>query len=58
MDLQTNAPRTKDVFKRFKRGGTQLGDLDKDGDTKEPMKQAAKDAKKRPKPKNPFTRKD
>ena len=33
-------------------------DLDKDGDTKEPMKHAAKDAKKRPKPKNPFTRKD
>ena len=31
MDLPTNAPRTKDVFKRFKRGGTQLGDLDKDG---------------------------
>jgi len=33
-------------------------DLDKDGNTKEPMRQAAKDAKKRPKPKNPFTRKD
>jgi len=33
-------------------------DLDKDGDTKEPMRQAAKDAKKRPKSKNPFTRND
>jgi hypothetical protein len=33
-------------------------DLDKDGNTKEPMKEAAKDAKKKPKPKNPFTRKD
>ena len=43
MDLPTNAPRTKDVFKTNvkakeggkvrgrKRGGTQLGDLDKDG---------------------------
>ena len=43
MDLPTNAPRTKDVFKANvkakeggkvkgrKRGGTQLGDLDKDG---------------------------
>tara|TARA_Y100001972_G_C7536743_1_gene270255 strand:- start:63 stop:212 length:150 start_codon:yes stop_codon:yes gene_type:complete len=34
-------------------------DLDKDGDKKEPMKEAAKDAKKKkPKSKNPFTRKD
>ena len=33
-------------------------DLDKDGDRKEPMKEAAKDAKKKPKSKNPFTRKD
>ena len=43
MDLPTNAPRTKDVFKTNvrakeggkvkgrKRGGTQLGDLNKDG---------------------------
>jgi len=33
-------------------------DLDKDGDRKEPMKEAAKDAKKKPKSKNPFTRED
>lgn len=33
-------------------------DLDKDGNKKEPMKEAAKDAKKKPKSKNPFTRKD
>ena len=33
-------------------------DLDKDGNKKESMKQAAKDAKKKPKSKNPFTRKD
>jgi len=32
-------------------------DLDGDGNKKESMKQAAKD-KKKPKPKNPFTRKD
>lgn len=33
-------------------------DLDKDGNKKEPMKEAAKDAKKKPKSKNPFSRKD
>ena len=33
-------------------------DLDKDGNKKESMKQAAKDAKKKPKSKNPFTRED
>ncbi len=33
-------------------------DLDKDGNKKESMKQAAKDAKKKPKSKNPFSRED
>ena len=33
-------------------------DLDKDGNKKEPMKEAAKDAKKKPKSKNPFSRED
>jgi len=33
-------------------------DLDKDGNKKEPMKEAAKDAKKKPKSKNPFSRDD
>ena len=33
-------------------------DIDGDGNKTESMKEAAKDAKKKPKSKNPFTRKD
>jgi len=45
-------------FEKKKTSKPDYIDLDGDGNRKESMKQAAKDKKKRPKPKNPFTRKD
>ena len=49
----------EEVFEKNKEKPDYI-DLDKDGNTTEPMKEAAKDAKKKKKPKskNPFTRED